>query len=175
MKNPHLSLDEFKSLFTGQFESEEQLLEQYESFLEVVRQVDQAPVPELSASQKAAIFRQAWQRPAVDPSWIWAPFALLRQPAVTFAAGLVFGCTLMLVFVKGQAVASPPPAVEEQPSLTVQRARYTETYEGKVLQELYPQIENPRIVIEKSPESSEPKRAVYGTLDDGEVYVVMNL
>ena len=175
MKNPHLSLDEFKSLFADQFESQEQLLQEYESFLAVVRQVDQAPVPELSASQKAAIFRQAWQRPAVDPSWIWAPFALLRRPAVTFAAGLVFGCILMLVFVKGQAAAAPVPPVEEPPSLTVQRARYTETYEGRMLQELYPEIENPRIVIEKRPESAQPKRAVYGTLDDGEVYVVMNL
>jgi hypothetical protein len=40
---------------------------------------------------------------------------------------------------------------------------------------LYPQIENPKIVVEKAEESAVPQRVLYGTLDEGETYVVWNL
>jgi hypothetical protein len=59
--------------------------------------------------------------------------------------------------------------------LTVERTRHAQVYKGKVVERLYPQIENPKIVVEKTEESSTPQRVLYGTLDDGEVYVVWNL
>jgi len=48
-------------------------------------------------------------------------------------------------------------------------------YTGKVVEGLYPQIENPKIVVERPQKSSTPQRVLYGTLDNGETYVVWNL
>ncbi len=173
MKNPRFSLDEFKTLFAGKFESQEELLKEYDSFLLILEQLDQAPVPELSAGQKAEIFRRAWQPPSQDRSWVWAWLTLLRRPAVTFALGLALGCVLMFACVRSRPAASESAAT--QPPFTVEHTRYAQTYAGQLLQGLYPQIENPKLVVEKTRESADPQRVLYGTLDDGEVYVAWNL
>ena len=173
MENPRFSLEEFKTLLACKFESQEELLREYDSFLMILEQLDQVPVPELSPREKAAIFRRSWQGQSQGRSWIWAWFAFLRQPAVTFALGLALGCTLMFACLKARS-ALPQPTLAEQP-FTVERTRYTQTYAGKVLQGLYPRIENPKMVVEQAQESSAPQRVLYGTLDKGEVYVVWNL
>lgn len=173
MKNPRFPLEEFETLFAGSFESQEELQREYSSFLMILEQLDQVPVPELSAREKAEIFRRSWQRQSHESSRVRAWLALLRRPAVTFALGLAFGCVLMLAFMRTRT-DGPQPTVAEQP-FTVERTRYTQTYAGKVLQGLYPQIENPKMVVEKTRESSPPQRVLYGTLDQGEVYVVWNL
>jgi len=49
------------------------------------------------------------------------------------------------------------------------------TYEGKILRALYPQIENPRVTVEKNQETADPRRVLQGTLDEGQVYVLWNL
>ena len=179
MDNKRFSLEEFEALFPGRFESQEQLLREYRSFLAVFEQLDQTPVPELSARQKAEIFRRSWQGRRRDWSWTWAWLGLFRRPAVTFAMGIVLGCVAMLIVRSGE-VHTPTPAdigpaaVEDRP-LTIERMRDTQVYKGKVVERLYPDIENPKIVLEKTQESSSPQRVLYGTLDDGEVYVVWNL
>lgn len=53
MKNPRFSLEEFETLFAGKFASQEELRREYDSFLMIVEQLDQAPVPELPAGEKA--------------------------------------------------------------------------------------------------------------------------
>ncbi len=173
MKNPRLSLDEFKTLFAGRFESQEELLREYESFLTVFEQLDEANVPELTAGQKAEIFRRSWQPSAPRQPWIWAWLSLLKRPAVTFALGLVLGGVLTLVCIGNQPIV--PAAKAAEPPFTMEQTRFTQTYTGRVLQELYPQIENPKMVVEKTEESSPPQRVLYGTLDEGEIYVVWNL
>ena len=62
-----------------------------------------------------------------------------------------------------------------EPLLTVESTRYTETYKGKIIDEFYSEFENPRIVHEKAGESSPSQRTLYGTLDNGEIYVAWNL
>lgn len=173
MENPRLSLDEFKTLFAGTFDSDEELLREYESFLVVLDQVDQTPVPELTAGQKAEIFRRSWQASTPKPSSVWAWLGLLRRPAVTFALGMVLGGLLMLVYVGDQSIT--PAAKAAEPQFAVEHTPYAQTYTGKVLQELYPQVENPKVVVEKKQDSSPPQRVLYGTLDEGEIYVVWNL
>ena len=173
MENPRLSLEEFKTLFADKFESPEELLREYESFLAVFEQLDEANVPELTAGRKAEIFRQAWQPAARRRPLAWAWLALLRRPAVTFALGLVLGGALMLLCIGNQPIA--PAAKAAEPPLTMEQSLFTQTYAGEVLKELYPQIENPKMVVEKTEESSPPQRVLYGTLDEGEIYVVWNL
>jgi hypothetical protein len=173
MKNPRFSLDEFKTLFAGKFESQEELLKEYDSFLLILEQLDQAPIPELSAREKAEIFRRSWQGQSYERSWLWAWLALLRRPAVTFALGLALGCVVMLACVQTRTDTSQSTAKESP--FTVERTRYAQTYAGKALQGLYPQIENPKLVVEKTRESADPQRVLYGTLDDGEIYVAWNL
>jgi hypothetical protein len=161
-------LDEFRTLFAGRFRSQEELLREYECFLTILDQLDQAPVPELSAGQKADIFRRSWQGRPQERSWL----VLLRRPAVAFAAGIILGCTLMFAVMNGR-VELIQPASADQP-LIVEHAGQTQTYRGAIIDGLYPQIENPKIVLERTDRSS-PRRVLYGTLDDGEVYVVWNL
>ncbi len=173
MQNQRFSLEEFKALFPDGFESQEQLLSEYRSFLSILEQVDRMRVPELSARQKAEIFRRAWERKAQERPWVWAWPALLRQPAVTFAAGLVLGCVLMFVALNDRADVGRPPAVDRP--LTIERTRHTRTYGGRIVESLYPQIESPKIVVETMEESSPPQRVLHGTLDDGEIYIVWNL
>jgi hypothetical protein len=171
MKEPRLSLEEFKTLVAGRFSSQEELQREYDFFLAILEQMDQ--VPELSATEKAEIFRRAWQPPSRDRSRAWAWLSLLRRPAVTFALGLALGCALMLAWVRVRPDTSQSNGAE--PPFTVEHTRYTQIYAGKALQGLYPRIENPKMVVEKTQEASAPRRVLYGTLDQGEVYVVWNL
>lgn len=173
MENPRFSWEEFSTLFPGTFESQEGRRKEYDAFLFVLEQLDRAPVPELSARERAEIFRRSWPGPSQSRSAVSMWLAFWRQPAVTFALGLVLGCTLMLGFMSDRA-GRPQPIPEEQP-FTVERTRHVETYGGKVLQALYPQIENPKMVIEKMQESSPPKRVLHGTLDNGRIQVLWNL
>ncbi len=179
MDNERFSLAEFRALFPGRFESQEQLLREYRSFLTVFEQLDRAPVPELSNREKAEIFRLSWQDRRPDWSWAWAWLDLFKRPAVTFALGIVLGCALVFAALHGRLVPVPPetvrpPTVVGQ-SLTVENMRYTQVYRGKLVERLYPDIENPKIVVERAEKSAAPQRVLYGTLDDGEVYVVWNL
>lgn len=175
MDNSKFSLKEFEMLFPDRFESQEQLLREYRSFLAVLEELDQAPVPELSDRQKAEIFRRSWQDRRHD--WVWLGF--LRRPAVAFAAGIILGCAAMFVALSSRPSPVLPEimgvAAAEEPPLTVERIQRTQIYKGRVVERMYPWIENPQIVVEKTGESATPQRVLYGTLDDGEVYVVWNL
>jgi hypothetical protein len=173
MDNPRFSLEEFKALFPDRFESQEKLLSEYNSFLMLFEQLDGLPVPELPTGAKAEIFRRSWQGQPQGWSSVWSWLGLLRQPAVTFAIGIVLGCSLMFAVAKGRA-AVPQPASPQRP-LAVERTGYTQIYTGKIVERLYPQIENPKIVVERPKDSSTPQRVLYGTLDEGETYVVWNL
>ena len=51
MENQRLSFEEFKALFHDSFESQEELLREYRSFLSTFEQLDQAGVPELSCGE----------------------------------------------------------------------------------------------------------------------------
>ncbi len=173
MDNPRFSFEEFKALLPDRFESQDKLLSEYRSFLALLEQLDRVRVPELSAGEKARIFQRAWQERPRGRTWAWQWLGLLRQPAATFAAGIVLGCALMFVTVKGRAaVPQPSPS---SPPLVIERTGRTQVYTGQIVKGLYPQIENPRIVIERPQESSMPRRVLYGTLDEGETYVVWNL
>jgi hypothetical protein len=57
----------------------------------------------------------------------------------------------------------------------VEHTKYTQTYKGKMIEKIYSEFENPRIIIEQKEESSPPQKTLYGTLDNGEITVVWNL
>jgi len=183
MDNRRFSLEEFKALFPGQFESPEQLLREYRSFQAVFEHLDSTPVPELSGEQKAAIFRQSWQGRRQNRLPLRIRLGAFRRPAVTFAAGIVLGCTLMLAATSVRAGWSQPRKADLRVSvrppggdrtLIVEHAGGTQVYQGQLVDGLYPQIENPKIVIERT-EQSPPKRVLYGTVNHGGIYVVWNL
>ena len=179
MDNKRFSLEEFAALFPGRFESQEQLLREYQSFLAVFEQLDQAPVPKLSDRQKAEIFRRTWESRRCDWSWTWAWLGALRRPAVTFAAGIALGCAVMFLALNGHPrpveVQVDGPLAKSESPLTIEHIQRTQVYKGKAVERMYPGIENPQIVVEKSTESAKPQRVLYGTLDGGEIYVVWNL
>jgi hypothetical protein len=125
MDKRRFSLEEFEALFPHRFATREELRREYESFLAVFAHLDRAVVPELSSSEKAAIFRNSWRRSATEPSRPRVGLACLRRPAVAFAAGIVLGAALMLTAVSGWRVR-PQPLVAEQP-LTIERTGHTQT------------------------------------------------
>lgn len=173
MKDVRLSMEEFKAVFPGPYESRAEMLREYQSFLQIVEQAGRTAVPELSAGDRAEIFQRTWPaRPKPRPSLLEA-LAFWRRPAVTFALGLAFGAVLMFGCLRVRAESPETPAAEQM--LTIEHLGHTQAYGGKVLQGLYPQIEDPKIVVEKTEEAAEPRRVLYGTLDEGEVYVVWNL
>ena len=173
MKNQLLSLEEFKAFFHDSFESQEELLSEYNSFLSTFEQLDQAAVPELSSGQKAEIFRQSWQGRPQESSWILTLLDFFRQPALTFALGIVIGCILMSV-VKNDPIDLAGTASADE-LLEIEHTRYSKTYKGKIINDFYSEFENPEIVLEKAGESSPQQRTLHGTLDNGEIYVVWNL
>jgi hypothetical protein len=173
MKNNRMSLEEFKEIFQDSFGSEEELLREYKSFLSVLEQLDRSIVPELSSSQKEIIFKRSWRERPQEPSWILTWLDFFRKPAVAFTLGIVIGCIVMSV-VKSDRLGLVEKASAGQ-LLTVENTKYTQTYKGRIIDEFYPQFENPKIVLEKAEESAPPQRALYGTLDNGEIYVVWNL
>jgi len=173
MQNQRLSLEEFKALFQDKFESQEELLKEYNSFLLIFEQLDQTAVPDLSSKEKAEIFKRSWQRQPQESSWLSVWLGFFRQTAATFALGIVIGCILTLVVTKDRLDLAR--MVSAGQLLTVEHTGYTQTYKGKIINEFYPQFENPKIVVEKAEESSAPQRVLHGTLDNGEIYVVWNL
>ena len=172
MKNQRLSLEEFKELFHDSFESQEELLSEYKSFLLVLEQLDQATVPELSSRQKAEIFKHSWQTRPQESPWIFGLLNFFRQPALTFALGIVIGCILMSVVMNDPIDLTAAASADEL--LEVEHTRYSRTYRGKIIDDFYSEFENPRIVLEKAGEDAPPQRTVRGTLDHGEIYVVWN-
>jgi hypothetical protein len=173
MKNQRLSLEEFKALFHDSFESQEELLREYNSFLSTFEQLDQAAVPELSSGQKSEIFRQSWRgRPQETPR-ILTLLNYFRQPALTFALGIVIGCILMSVVMDNPIDLTGTASAEEL--LEIEHTRYSHTYRGKIIDDFYSEFENPQIVVEKAGETAPEQRTLHGTLDNGEVYVVWNL
>ena len=173
MSNPRFSLEEFNALFPDKFASREEMLKEYDAFLLVLEQLDQVPVPELPMRQRAEIFRRSWPTQTQHPARTWTWLALWKHPAATFALGLALGCILMLGIARSQP--EPPQPIPVAETFTVERTQHMETYSGKVLQELYPQIENPTMTIKRTQESSPPRRVLHGTLDNGKIQVVWNL
>jgi len=155
------------------------LLHEYRSFLAVFEQLDQAPVPKLSDRQKAEIFRRSWQDRRRRWSWAWSRLDVFRRPAVTFAMGIALGCVVMSIVLGNRprvaGLTLPGAPVAADAPLTVEHMGRTQVYKGEMVERLYPQIENPRIVVEQAEDSAAPQRVLYGTLDDGEVYLVWNL
>jgi len=179
MDNKRFPLQEFEELFADRFTSREQLLREYQSFLAVFEHLDQSSVPELSVREKAEVFRRAWQGRRRDWSWVWSPFNVFRRPAAAFALGIVLGCALMFVLLNDRMGAAPPsvaaPVAAEGRPLTIDRLQRTEVFKGPAVERLFPGIENPEVVLEKTRGTAAPQRVLYGTLDGGEVYIVWNL
>ena len=173
MKNQRLSLEEFKAFFHDSFESQEELLREYNSFLSTFEQLDQMPVPDLPYREKAKIFRRSWQGRQQESPWILTLLNFFRQPALTFALGIVFGCILMSVVMNDPIDLTGTASADEL--LEVEHTRYSRTYKGKIINDFYSEFENPKIVLEKAGEAAMPKRTLHGTLDNGEIYVVWNL
>jgi hypothetical protein len=173
MENPRFTLEEFNTLFPGPFQSERERLREYRSFLLVLEQLDRVPTPELSARERAEIFRRSRPGSYQDRPSIWTWLAFLKRPAAAFALGIVIGCVLMFACMKDRTNV-PRFSVADAP-FTVERIGHARAYEGKVLRALYPQVENPRMTVERAQETSEPKRVLHGTLDNGEIYVAWNL
>jgi hypothetical protein len=172
MTNRYFSLEEFQALFPDRFASREEMLREYASFLSVLDHLDETRVPELSAREKAEIFHRSWREPSYESSRLWTWLVFLRQPAVTFALGIILGCALMSA-VTGSRLGLVQPAAADQ-SLIVEHMGHTQAYRGTIIDGLYPQIENPRIVLEGT-DGSTPKRVLYGTIHDGEIDLVWNL
>ncbi len=173
MNDTRFSLEEFKAIFPGPYESQAQMLCEYQSFLQIVEQSERIPVPELSMRDRAEIFRRSWPKPSETRPSIWHVLAFWRRPAVTFALGLALGCFLMFGCMKTRADLTQAAPAEQ--TLTIERLGDTQAYGGKVVQALYPRIENPKMVVEKAEDAAESRRVLYGTLDEGQVYVVWNL
>ncbi|UCD50567.1 MAG: hypothetical protein JSW27_23955 [Phycisphaerales bacterium] len=173
MSDRRFSWEEFESLFPGPFASEQEKQKEYEAFLLVLEQLDRVPVPELSMRERAEIFRRSWPQSAPSQPSVWASLTFFRRPAVTFALGLALGCAVMFAWTS--AGREPLQAAAAEPPFTLERTGDAQTYSGTVVQELYPQIENPKLVVEKTPESSQPQRVLHGTLDNGKIQVLWNL
>jgi hypothetical protein len=92
---------------------------------------------------------------------------------VTFAFGIIVGCIVMSAVTNNRLRLAQTASAG--PLLSVEHTKYTQTYKGKMIEELYPEFENPKIVLEKAAASSPPQRTLYGTLDNGEITVVWNL
>ena len=68
-----------------------------------------------------------------------------------------------------------PVQAEPEPDLKIESNGIVQQYSGKTVSRIYDQIENPVLVILESPVSAEMKRVIYGTTDNGEIQMVLNL
>ena len=173
MKNQRLSLEEFKEFFHDSFESQEELLNEYHSFLQTFEQLDQMPVPDLSYREKAMIFRRSWQTRPQESPWILTLLDFFRRPALTFALGIVIGCLLMALIMNNSIDLAGTASADEL--LEIEHTRYSRTYKGKIINDFYSELENPKIVIEQADQVEPQQRTLHGTLNNGEIYVVWNL
>ena len=171
MNRPRLTYEEFKALFQEEFPLEEALKSEYDAYLAVFEPLDQFAVPLLSPNEKVKLFENTWETLPTTSSRLSFWYVFIKKPAVTFALGIFLGCVLsfFITHVHVDMVQS----VQAEPALTIEQEGHTQIYKGKVIDQIYSQLENPKMVLEKK-ESSSPQPVVYGTLDHGEIYVVLN-
>jgi len=98
---------------------------------------------------------------------------MLRQPAMTSILAIVVG-SILNAGNANKPIDITTPASAKAP-LEIDHTRYSQTYKGKIIDDFYSDIENPTIVREAAGESEPPQTTLYGTLDDGEIYIVWNL
>lgn len=136
--------------------------------------------PLLSPSRKVQMFEAAWKQASHRPRWNWRETvaALLVRPAFPFAGGIAFGMVLTLMLVgSGQSSLPPLDAVpESHADVEVTDYVFFETVTGNLVRQAYPHIEDPVIVNEKpTAEFPQSRRAVHGTMNNGQVKIVWNL
>ena len=136
----------------------------------IIGQLNSTQIPPLSTQEKDRIFRQAWTQSHPQGSTLGL-LDFWRRPTVTFGLGLALGSIIMFISLRPGVTQAAP----SEPTLTVEALGPTQTYTGKSVQRLYPHIENPKLVVEEKTQGSTPRRVLYGTLDDGDIYVVWNL
>ncbi|MFB3787045.1 MAG: hypothetical protein ACE15F_11830 [bacterium] len=173
MTQSRLPFDEFKNLFQEEYPSEERLQWEYDQYQPLIEELGHSPVPPLPPQEKAAIFEATWDPVARRRAWMPPALAWFYRPAVTFAWGLFVGCFLTAGSMNGWFHFAQP--VSAQPVLTIEKTGHTQIVKGQLIDQLYANLENPQIVVEKKEEAAPPQRVLYGTLDHGQIYVVYNL
>ncbi len=173
MTQSRLPFDEFKNLFQEEYPSEERLKWEYDQYQPLIEELSHSPVPPLPPREKAAIFDATWNKVSERRTWMPLPAGWFNQPAITFALGLVFGCILTAGFLNGWFHFAQ--SVSAHPVLTIEQSGHTQIVKGKLIDQFYSIVENPKIVVEKKEKASPPQRVLYGTLDHGQIYVVYNL
>jgi hypothetical protein len=158
--------------------SDDDFRRDYDSLIQVLDQIEQLPEPMLEPADKVDIFENAWSVCRPESSMFQQVYqwftSMVWKPAVSFSLGILFGIGISFALWSGALDISQP--VHADVELKFDSIGSVETIQGTVLQELYPNIENPMLVLE--PDSSNPsssKRILTGTINDGSIQVVWNL
>ena len=141
MQNQHFSFEEFKTLFQDSFDSQEELLTEYNSFLPTFEQLDQMHVPDLPYREKAKIFRRSWQGRPQESSLLLTLIGLFKRPAITFVLGIAIGCILISAITNGHIDIPKtdlpkndmPKTVLHEELLKIERNQNKQIYKGRII------------------------------------------
>jgi len=183
MDKKQISIEEYVELISDDSNGDHEIIsdslkEDYEKFLMLLDQTEQATEFSLPLHAKQTVFAQVWNpnQTNVKKQSMWKSIfqPLFLKPAAAFAWGITAGCMLTVLFLNGFLDLAKPVSAEE--ALTIHKTIGRQTYQGTFINELYSQLENPVLVIETQPGNADkPKKVLYGTADNGEIYIAWNL
>lgn len=152
--------------------------EETDQIMRMLEQVELATDETLSQQDKDMIFQRAWKWSAPqereDVSWFAWMMPVKLKPVYMFVIGVCVGVWLTVQVQEGNLDIAQDVQAEDQ--VIIENSLYQKIFKGNAVKQEFPTIENPVIVVNKSQDRQQTiSRAVYGTWDNGETVVVLNL
>ncbi len=184
----HLNLDDFIELY---YESEsdssrwirdhldscERCKQEFESYTATLDKADSFHVRDLNPNEHVKQFEQIWSqysKSVHSNHRTWKVFEYFRHPAFMFAFGTFFGILVTILAINGSL--DPVREAAAEPNLRWETNGITQTISGKIVDRLYPELENPTITVVETQEKTEKKKKMlHGTMNNGSVQIIWNL
>ncbi len=188
MKNEHLNLDDCIELYYERADkcprsirehlnTCERCKQEFESFASTFDKANAYQVPQLKPNEHAELFEQIWSRHSssvAKTKWSLNVFAYLRHPAFMFTLGTFFGILITILTANGSL--DPAREASAEPNLRWETNGISQVISGKIVDKIYPELEDPTITVVDTPGSSgKRKKVLHGTMNDGSVQIVWNL
>lgn len=180
-KQTHLTDDQLIALLSGHASDKAKVWEihldecsdcrtRHEEFHLVLRTASRIPPPVLSPAERVDQFERAWERSGRGRQKQPVRWNEMWRYACSFGLGLLVGVVCILAFMQETRADNRK---EESARL---RREIPQPLRGKDLETVYSRLENPIIIVERTPDqTTAEKQILYGTIDEGKVQVIWNM
>ncbi|RJP22934.1 MAG: hypothetical protein C4527_20990 [Candidatus Omnitrophota bacterium] len=152
--------------------------DEYDSLVLTLNQTNLHEVPALTTVEHAELFESVWNRSKASRTsslnWIGFVMDRIQRPIVHFVAGLACGILLTVSIANGWLDTAVEAKAE--PNIRWESNGLSQTVSGRMLEKIYPDIENPTIsILNSSGNDSGSQKVLQGTMENGNIQIILNL